>query len=454
MALQASTVWEVRTTGSDNNGGGYTSGGTDYSQQTTAELNPTDLAMTQSSTTLTSATGGFTAAMVGNIIQITAGTNFDTGFYEITVHTDTNTVTLDRTAASGGNGSGGTGYVGGALATIGKAVGAMVAGNDIYVKATATYSVASAIAPTVGGASSDDPSRLIGYTTTRTDNGRATISGTAAIYVIDFGAAGNYWHVKNFEIDGTDTATNGVRDGVGRVISLSNLKIHRIATNGIFSIGAGSLIEDCEITDMKAGAAQGIYLSGNNSSVDRCEIHNNPCLGIGLLRGAVHRCLVYDNTGDGINTATTAAAVTHIKHNTFYNNSGDGLDIDHVASIGSVVIEGNIFSDNGGYGINVVSSNKGPAGGGRNAYYNNTSGARNNLDALPGDVALTGDPFTDAASDDFSLNNTAGAGAACKAAAWGEFPSGNTTSYLDIGAAQSEATGGVIGGPSKRGGKQ
>src|SRR5437667_9506862 len=120
MALSASTVWEVRqATGNDNNGGGFVVGasGTDYSQQTTAQLSLTDLATTGVVTTLTSVTGGFTSAMVGNIIHIISGTNFTAGFYQITVFTNSNTVTLDR-APTTAAGVSGTGSVGGALATI------------------------------------------------------------------------------------------------------------------------------------------------------------------------------------------------------------------------------------------------------------------------------------------------------------------------------------------------
>ena len=83
MALAATTVWEVRSTGNDNNGGGYNTaaGTTDYSQQNSPQLGLTDLATPGAgSTTLTSAVGGFTAAMVGNIIQILSGTNFTAGF--------------------------------------------------------------------------------------------------------------------------------------------------------------------------------------------------------------------------------------------------------------------------------------------------------------------------------------------------------------------------------------
>src|SRR3990167_6624898 len=74
-ALQADTAWEIRpANGADTNGACYDTGGagTDYSKQNGAELSLTDLAQTLSSTTLTSATGGFTSAMVDNCLRISA----------------------------------------------------------------------------------------------------------------------------------------------------------------------------------------------------------------------------------------------------------------------------------------------------------------------------------------------------------------------------------------------
>ena len=53
--------------------------------------------------------------------------------------------------------------------------------------------------------------------------------------------------------------------------------------------------------------------------------------------------------------------------------------------------------------------------GASNAYYGNTSGALHNFPSLPGDVTLTGSPFTNPSGGDFTLNNTAGAGLACQA---------------------------------------
>jgi len=70
----------------------------------------TDLACNIASTTLTSAAGGFATSMVDKTIEIISGTNFLTGIYTIQVRTDTNTVTIDRTACDGaGNASVGVG---------------------------------------------------------------------------------------------------------------------------------------------------------------------------------------------------------------------------------------------------------------------------------------------------------------------------------------------------------
>src|SRR5712691_1041510 len=64
-ALSANVVWEVRPTNGDNTfGEGFDASigscGTDYSQQTTAQVAFTDLATTGVVTTVTSVAGGFT----------------------------------------------------------------------------------------------------------------------------------------------------------------------------------------------------------------------------------------------------------------------------------------------------------------------------------------------------------------------------------------------------------
>ena len=83
MTLNAMN-WNIQQDGDDNNGGGYrtTDPNTDYSLQTSAQLTVTDGATSGIGvTTLTSATGGFTSAMVGNVVHIYSGTNLTDGWY-------------------------------------------------------------------------------------------------------------------------------------------------------------------------------------------------------------------------------------------------------------------------------------------------------------------------------------------------------------------------------------
>src|SRR5216683_1498046 len=85
--ISSATVWDVRpTTGSNLNGACFDStianAGTDYSQQATAQLSLSDMATTGVTTTVTSVTGGFTSAMIGNCLRIDSGTNWTLGWYQ------------------------------------------------------------------------------------------------------------------------------------------------------------------------------------------------------------------------------------------------------------------------------------------------------------------------------------------------------------------------------------
>ena len=64
-------------------------------------------------------------------------------------------------------------------------------------------------------------------------------------------------------------------------------------------------------------------------------------------------------------------------------------------------------------------------------------------------ITLTGSPYNNAAGGDFSLNSTAGAGAACKGAGIpSSFGGQSTSSYPSVGAAQPQPT--VAGGVSQQ----
>ena len=112
MAIGTTAVWEIwpgasGTHGSDTNGGGFDTGiasyGTDYSQQATAQIAVTD-AVTNNTTTVTSATANFSAAHIGNAVYL-SGTGTTTGRYFVTGVTNATTITVDRaTGSTGGTG--------------------------------------------------------------------------------------------------------------------------------------------------------------------------------------------------------------------------------------------------------------------------------------------------------------------------------------------------------------
>ena len=90
MALSASTILEVRSTGSDTNSFGFVTGasGTDWSQQDAAQYSVTD-GVTAGTTTITSASANFGTDVVGNLIYVQGGTAPVTaGWDQITVRTN------------------------------------------------------------------------------------------------------------------------------------------------------------------------------------------------------------------------------------------------------------------------------------------------------------------------------------------------------------------------------
>jgi hypothetical protein len=441
MAIAATTVWEVRTTGSDSAcGGGFDSslGGTDYSQQNSAQATGT---VTSASTTVTATTGIFTAAMVGNII--TDGTTYK----EITAYTSSLIVTVD----SAPSWTAATIYVGGSLATPSKAFSIAVASNLIWIK-QGSYTVSSN--PTINPSgvtpqSGTNFNRIFGYSSIRGDNpagsSRPTLTASGSTTTILPIAVSGFW-VDGLILDCNSVANVGMSMG-GNWCSSHRVTAKNFLQYGISVTGASISINTAEATGGITGATCGINLAGAGQSLITSNVHDNVCTGakVGTNGG-------YGNVAVG-NTVTNNAGASSdgiqfgynstILENSVYGSGRDGIRNVQAFNI-ATIIQRNILVSNGGYGLNfsggsVVASSDYD----NNAYYGNTSGTRNNCGTGTTDVILTGSPFTNAGSGDFSLNNTVGAGAACRAAALpGVFPGGTTTGYPDLGAVQSQATSG------------
>ncbi len=259
MAYNAATVWEIRTTGSNNNGGGwYDAGGAsvDYSQQNAAELSVGDV-IADGSTTLTSVTGGFTDAMVGSIINV-----LTKGRYQITVRTDTNTITVDANVAAD---TGLTGNVGGAVADLEEIDSILVNGNDVHVGA-GTYNAGGAIS--IASSATTAIIRIIGYNATRGDEPAGDDRPLFAM-----GANGFDYNGFNriINLRGTTSHANGFECTSGA--QARNCKMISTAVGGsaaFLDIGGYTTYFDCEAD---ASTGDGFRSTGVGTTYYYCWAH-------------------------------------------------------------------------------------------------------------------------------------------------------------------------------------
>jgi len=433
MALNSAIVWEIRTTGSDNNGGGFKTGasGTDYSQQASAQKSSTDLAVHSSTNTMVKPNAaGVSANDVGNVVQITAGTGWTAGFYEI-VSQDGTWWTLDRSPSAAGNANLATYAMGGCLLSPGKIGGIVLTGHIVYLAygsytiSSATYNVAAGCVQTTAGRAI-----FVGYDSTRTvyntDSNRPTFTMGVGVTSTSAFHGYNYSHFRNIIVDcASRTSSNGFQGGA----LFTRCKVINTANAGFYTGTAYG----CEVTS--SGGAGAFY----NNWCYRCSAHGNSChsyessysyecvaygnTNIGFYEGIAINCVAYGNTGANVHG--------------FVRQNYDGYWINCI-SVG-----------NGGYGFQNQYTNHW-AGMMVNCFtYNNTSGGIYQSAWEAGNVTGSADPFTNAASQDFSLNNTAGGGAACRNAGIQSFSTdlnASMLSYVDIGMARHQDAGGAGGG--------
>jgi hypothetical protein len=203
MALSATGVLEVRTTGNDGNGAGFNASGagagTDYSQQDSPQVSVTD-AVTNGTTTVTSATANFTSLMVRNWLKV-AGAR-----YEVTAFTNSTTITVDRTI---GAAAGQTLKLGGAMATLAEAAATVVPGNTVYIKTSGGYSISTGL--TFATAGTDGfPISWIGYSSSRTDGLQAVLTWTGAGGGVVATFSGADQIIRNLSIVGNANTDRGL----------------------------------------------------------------------------------------------------------------------------------------------------------------------------------------------------------------------------------------------------
>lgn len=448
MAIPADAVWNVIHNNVDPNGvhdgqGGFFSAGTpgagtDYSLVAAVVLSRID-GVSVGTAVLTSGTGGFTAAMVGNGICLSAfgsgGVIF--GDYCIVGFTNVNTITLDRNVTAGTYDF----AVGGSKSSPGQAAKSAVDGNKIYVKNSVTCTITTSTPGSEGPVVLPASAQILleGYTTTHGDLGsQAVISagsiGGIAIVTLN-GTFNDTQFCVNIKADGnSQTSTVGFLGSNPYVDSVILCQAVNCTTAGF---SATLKAEQCfasacatgfsALSSCHACSAKSCTTAGFVSKISApapCPI--TFCIAtlcqIGFVTGygaICENCDAYGSTGDGFATDGTYDLVK-LENCISVSSGGYGYD----------------YSINGGKDLLMINC----------AGYNNTSGNINASSVLRsfGFVTLTANPFTNAAGNDFSLNTTAGGGAACRASGVpGVFNGLSTTGYLDIGSVQHQDTGGA-----------
>lgn len=468
MSISPNVGFEVRTTGNDSNGGGFVAGasGTDFSQQNAAQYTFSDLASsngTSGTPQVTSASHSFVAADVGNIMQITAGTNWTTGFFQI-VSVSGGAATMDRAVGSAASISGGSYAVGGALLTVQQAlVGTAQCatpaqnahGGFIWVQ-KGTYTVTANI-DTGNGAHQSQPNiSMIGYDTTHGDNtGTRPLITTATNSICLIAVFQNLQTASNiFTFDNINFSTtagtpgggiaawnNAVNTGGTIIVRRSKLSgfTYAFATSEIFGGGTdySLILVGVEIT---ACTTRGFQVNGNTGHqciIDGCYIHGNTGNGGGQFGtgGGQNACILVDsifsaNSGNGMNAQP---AYNYCDNCAFVGNTG--LSSDGLNTNGSIVttVSNSIFYGNGNYGLNNASAN---VIGFNNAFGSNAA-ALFNPDRLVGTITLTANPFVNSAGGNFALNNTAGGGVLLTALGFPSTFGSTTTATPNVGPVQS-----------------
>lgn len=451
-AISGNTVFEMRpTNGVDTNGGGFVFGasGTDYSQQNAAQYGFATLASSNGTTNpciVSDTNHNFVATDVGNIMHINSGTNWTAGFYQI-VSVSSNNATLDKACGSAASLTAGTYSVGGALKTFNTTFNALVGGNVVYIKAESTITTASALTMGQPAAASGTQPAVIGYSSSRGDEGQVTFQATAGLSnnpVIQVSSTG--LTLANLIIDCNSQAnTPGVSLGSGATTAIRgyNLKAMNCTTAyGIQLNGEGTGCIKCYATaNTISGTTGGAFVvanSGQNHYCFVCVAVSNTANGITSSSAnqfiCVH-CISGNNSGaQGVGFKMNAGSGASILlSSTSFGNSGDGVSFS-ISTSGSVTIMNTVSYGNTGKDFNNGSTiQTGTLAFDYNAY---RSGQTTNTPAGSHDKTISVDPFVASGSNNFALNNTANAGAALQGAGFPGVLTLGGTGSLDIGAVQ------------------
>lgn len=372
MALDANTIWELRTDGDPTNGGGFNATrdavtGVDYSQQAAAQLSLTDC-YCHNDPVLHSDTGGFTHAMEGNIVHINSGTHFTVGWYEITTYVSTNEVVLDRTPVTEDNSDhkDGAAKVGGACefgsATDANLLASFVPGNICYIRGGDHAPLGENASSSVSGTAAL-PIRIVGYETNRaarpTGDNRPLIQCGASYY---FGTGGSFVTIENLRFTGSASYVVYCSGSSESVLNCKATNSSATANRSAFYGPSGVYLIGCE----------GISTNGyafNNGYLIHCYAHDSVsgfigashtlfCIadtcstyGISQASGITMNCTAYNC---GTNLYLSAATALSVAINNILDAGTTGIDAS--AAKESTILAFNSFDNTSDLAANVDGS--------------------------------------------------------------------------------------------------
>ena len=372
---------------------------------------------------------------IGDLIRLSAETtgrgNEDLDIHEITAVDDgADTVTVTPTP---GTSTGQTWVIGGAYATIQKAMGVALSLDKTWIKASATYNESPDL-KTAGG--DDIPIVYEGYTSSTGDGGQITVTGTLTDTV--GGRVNNVF--KNWIIDGGSSRTNCVSFGS------SNNTFRNCIFKDATAVGVvcttSQIFLDCHFLDQGSDGCT----CGAGTAFINCKVYRNAAKGLTSSGSIIcYNCVFFSNGDEAINTAPTTAQISAVFNCTI---DGDGDDTlvgikKGSATRGPIVIINNIVYDCT-TGIEEYS-------GDRSVILNTLVNANGttyagNAASQGGEVTDPPDFVNEVSGVDYSLNEASPAVGAAN-----DFSSDNG----DLGALQLAASaGGGLLMANKRGGKQ
>ena len=414
-ALNSAIVWEVRTTGNVNNGGGFKLGasGSYLSQQDAAQYALTTATTAAADAIILDASAA--ADMVGNVLYIVSGTNFTVGFYEVISVVVGVSITVDRNCTTAA-GALGVINIGGATNHPNSISAAIAAGNTIHMKLS-TYQPVGAnayVVDTSVSGTSANPIKWIGYNTTRNDNPTGAnrpawdANSVASSDVLRIDNMDNYFYNIIFK----NAADDGITDITGGS-DRSSWYNCRFTNNGDDGASSAELwyFINCEF-DLNGGDGISETLNTRDLVIVNCYIHNNTSMGIRMTQANIDikNTVIESNgaTGCSISNGATSGAL-NANNCVAYNNTGASSDGFSISTTSTVAMPSNIINcssvSNGQYAFNNVQTTSKFLVFDYNNYFGHTT-ELNNITAGANDTGDTDPLFTDPANGDFTLQST------------------------------------------------